>query len=405
MPLKSKAQHRFLRAAEAEGKVPPGTASRWWHHTSKKDRKKLPERVSDKTSAYQNGVKTALEKLAVSQRQTARINAALEKMHPSTGAGPLDAIERSANIANQNYGPGWRDLSGISGTPTQKQLSDVFSLEKGLLSTPNEMAIHNTDRQMMSPAERLKAHKRLGITGAAAPFRPNPSSPVPWDVQRGEFLRKAKLKRFSYEPDRITKIRAALPLDARPVLAPTDPPRGGINLTKTAPALGPADAPFQRLWRGSDKTLRPEDLGDPTWTSGHFGVAEMYAERLGDRVTAYRSKDIPTGHFTPHVQTDTRGWSPARAAQSRAANPEWQFHERVVNSSDLDPSRIESQYVRGTEGLYHKRGKNFFPTTSATPYGYPQYRPQAWYTKLLNGAKRLAGKVPQVLKRFHWRGF
>lgn len=348
---------------------------------------------------YQGGVKTALEKLAVGQRQTARVNAALEKMHPSPGAGPLDAIERSANIANQNYGPGWRDISGISGTPTQKHLSDIFSLEKGLLASPNEPAIHNTDRQMMSPAARRKTYKQLGATGAAAPFRPNPSSPIPWDVQRGEFLQKAHLKRFTHVPDRTTKIRAALPLDARPVLLPSPPQLPRMSLTKPAPTFGPADAPLSRLWRGSDRTLRPQNASEAAWTSGHFGVAEMYGSRLGDRVTAYRSSDIPTGHFTPHAQTDTRGFTAAEAAARRAAYPEKQYYERVVNSGDLDPSRIESQYVRGTEGLYHKRGRNFFPTQSAIPYGYPQYRPQAWYTKVLNGAKRLASKLPQFFRK------
>jgi len=42
MPFKSKAQQRFMFAAESRGDVPKGTAERWAHET--KSIKKLPER-------------------------------------------------------------------------------------------------------------------------------------------------------------------------------------------------------------------------------------------------------------------------------------------------------------------------------------------------------------------------
>lgn len=397
MPLKSKAQHRFLRAAEAEGRLPPGTASRWWHHTAKKDRKKLPERVSEKKSAYFEGAKVAFEKLAVSQKQERRINAALDRMAASDGTGPLADIDRSGRLAGMNYGAGWRDLSRIGGRPTRAQLDEIFRPEKGLFGGPNESSLHSTDVRMMSPIARKTAYRDLSGTGAAAPFRPDPSSGVPMDVQRGRFLEGAKLKRFTFEPDRIVKMRAALSPRAQPVLLPPDPPATALDLRKRAPALGPVDSPHTRLWRGSERQLRPEDMSAPTWTSGHFDVAQRYADHLNDRVTAYRSAGIPTGHFTPHAQTDTRRWTAQQAAERRAANPEFQFYERVVNSGDLDPSRIESQYVRGTQGLYHTKGTNLFPTQSAVPYNYPQPRPavpeQPWYGKLVRAAGRLAGKV------------
>lgn len=51
MPFKSKAQRRFMYAAEARGDVPEGTARRWEKHTPKN--KELPERV-EKT-AFQIG--------------------------------------------------------------------------------------------------------------------------------------------------------------------------------------------------------------------------------------------------------------------------------------------------------------------------------------------------------------
>jgi hypothetical protein len=52
MPFKSKAQARFMFAAESHGELPKGTAKRWAKHTP--DIKKLPEKVSDtsKTAAY-----------------------------------------------------------------------------------------------------------------------------------------------------------------------------------------------------------------------------------------------------------------------------------------------------------------------------------------------------------------
>lgn len=69
MPFKSKAQQRFMFAAEERGDVPKGTAKRWAKHTP--NIKKLPEKVHKKEKskhaemlemAYQMGVKEAMEK-------------------------------------------------------------------------------------------------------------------------------------------------------------------------------------------------------------------------------------------------------------------------------------------------------------------------------------------------------
>jgi len=46
MPFKSKAQQRFMFAAESRGELPKGTAERWAHHT--KSIKSLPEHVKKK---------------------------------------------------------------------------------------------------------------------------------------------------------------------------------------------------------------------------------------------------------------------------------------------------------------------------------------------------------------------
>lgn len=50
MPYKSKAQQRFMFAAEERGDVEPGTAKRWAKET--KDIKGLPERVKARKAAY-----------------------------------------------------------------------------------------------------------------------------------------------------------------------------------------------------------------------------------------------------------------------------------------------------------------------------------------------------------------
>lgn len=47
MPLKSKAQERFLRAAEARGEVKKGTAERWREETPKRKLERLPERLTE----------------------------------------------------------------------------------------------------------------------------------------------------------------------------------------------------------------------------------------------------------------------------------------------------------------------------------------------------------------------
>lgn len=51
MPIKSKAQQRFLFAAEARGELPEGTAERWVEHTHT-DLKKLPEHVKKKKKKH-----------------------------------------------------------------------------------------------------------------------------------------------------------------------------------------------------------------------------------------------------------------------------------------------------------------------------------------------------------------
>lgn len=68
MPFKSKAQQRYMFAAESRGELKPGTARRWAHET--KNMKKLPEYKDDgeeKTASFLFGVIDELEKIAASK--------------------------------------------------------------------------------------------------------------------------------------------------------------------------------------------------------------------------------------------------------------------------------------------------------------------------------------------------
>lgn len=62
MPAKSKAQLRWLHAAEARGEVPKGTAKRWAEHTP--DIKNLPERVK-KAASLLGGINLPIAPLKV----------------------------------------------------------------------------------------------------------------------------------------------------------------------------------------------------------------------------------------------------------------------------------------------------------------------------------------------------
>lgn len=63
MPYQSKAQQRFMFAAEARGEVPPGTAREWAHETP--DIKKLPERKHPKKEDEERVKK----KMSIEERQ------------------------------------------------------------------------------------------------------------------------------------------------------------------------------------------------------------------------------------------------------------------------------------------------------------------------------------------------
>ena len=70
MPFKSKAQRRWMYAAEARGEVEPGTADRWQKETKGK---KLPERVKKEADIIKHSAVQKM-KMGINKRQTAMIN-------------------------------------------------------------------------------------------------------------------------------------------------------------------------------------------------------------------------------------------------------------------------------------------------------------------------------------------
>jgi len=86
MPFKSKAQQRFMFAAESRGEVPKGTARRWAHHTP--DIKSLPEKKHTKKAMLYVLVsklqkRAALQKITDHLAKRADANAAPQT--PQTG--------------------------------------------------------------------------------------------------------------------------------------------------------------------------------------------------------------------------------------------------------------------------------------------------------------------------------
>jgi len=86
MPFRSKAQQRFMFAAEARGEVPKGTAKRWAKETP--NIKNLPERAHEKKSAYELGFELAL-------RDFMEKDAALEWLKGFFGKSAPKAVSRA----------------------------------------------------------------------------------------------------------------------------------------------------------------------------------------------------------------------------------------------------------------------------------------------------------------------
>jgi len=108
MPFKSKAQQRFMFAAEERGELPKGTAHRWAEHTP--DIKHLPERKKKKKKDHhdKHAFVTGFDKVAVvdlSEEARYKAIAPMQDYVPGRVGNQLDTDtgqRRKANMRTQN---------------------------------------------------------------------------------------------------------------------------------------------------------------------------------------------------------------------------------------------------------------------------------------------------------------
>ena len=196
MPFKSKAQQRFMFAAEAQGKLKPGTARKWAHET--KDMKKLPEHV--KKAAFEAAFFDELDKLAA-------------KTVVSDGR-----IKRVVNTSLMKDRLRWKEMA----TPKPAKVSEVQSIDRpvGQLSKPlTKMAgiprglsnLSNT----LSAGHLLRRRVRAHSFGRAAgnPQYRNSDGPL-----NGEFF-----KETGRAAKKMYKTRLAAANEVKTQISPTGP--------------------------------------------------------------------------------------------------------------------------------------------------------------------------------------
>lgn len=99
MPFKSKAQQRFMFAAESRGELPKGTAERWADHTP--NIKKLPEKVRHKKHAFVEGFsKVAIVDLPDQAREGAIVP--MQDYVPGSNLDKSTGQRRQGNLRTQN---------------------------------------------------------------------------------------------------------------------------------------------------------------------------------------------------------------------------------------------------------------------------------------------------------------
>lgn len=194
MPLESKAQFRKLHALENEGKVKPGTASRWYHHTSSfgslPDHKRDAEKKSagkadkihggladDKTDsdfdpqALAKGVKVEMEhtRYEAVAREIARDHLTEDPAYYDK----LEKMEKKAAILMQ---------LAVEGHPTALAVIETLKQatvgrNEGFGATNSMMPAHSS---LMSPANLSKPMqpRGFGINPLLQPPQAQPQPPV-----------------------------------------------------------------------------------------------------------------------------------------------------------------------------------------------------------------------------------
>lgn len=157
MPFKSKAQQRFMFAAEARGEVPKGTAREWAHAT--KDIKSLPERKKKKKKAFVDSFLAVCVRDGIAPRDAVKVAeayaATLEK-----AAAAKRAIEAPSGQALASAGGGAAELLGRLGILGTVGLPGLIGAGAGL----GAGALHNqADRSDLETMRRLamaRAYRR-----------------------------------------------------------------------------------------------------------------------------------------------------------------------------------------------------------------------------------------------------
>lgn len=160
MPFKSKAQRRWMYAAEARGELPKGTAERWEKHT--KNKKKLPERVSDSSKGE--------EKKSASR-------SASPVPGPDPGRGNL--LVKWPLVMNPNGGK----LNGKFIAPASYFGPNLLSKRLGKGPGSTQINSDGESPKMVHPIKTaLYFNPHEGILGflkkAAIPAPPNPVNPL-----------------------------------------------------------------------------------------------------------------------------------------------------------------------------------------------------------------------------------
>lgn len=172
MPFKSKAQQRWMFAAESRGEVPKGTARRWAHHTD--DIKKLPEHVKKSSHEIAQGV---LHKLAqgspVPVSMTTRAPKASPVPHAATAQAPpqagdalmpQDVQKSAATLSPSSGGPNPTQQGGIQQQSQPNQLQANLTSGSTLgLQTPPPPAGPGIE-QINKPAAMPKPASISGVT-------------------------------------------------------------------------------------------------------------------------------------------------------------------------------------------------------------------------------------------------
>ena len=164
MPFKSKAQQRFMFAAESKGELPKGTAKEWADATEKKKGgiEALPEKVKMKKSAGE--IAELIVKLAISEDMARRaIRSRMQRESFVPDYADIDQIKLDEFPPRGNVPPEWKGDHFSVASDLQKKYPRSFSRAGGL--KPGVTSSHFSS--VKPPIPKSNFLRNLGIGGAA----------------------------------------------------------------------------------------------------------------------------------------------------------------------------------------------------------------------------------------------